>query len=151
MNIFAAAVGDSASRLGSLSDRIAGKPLGEEEAAEAISHMRRRLFRTLEHPERPCFGVDCGSISVEDLRLVTSRFLNEDAERDEQNLVLAVPVSSDFTDSQAFDIIQSVKQTAFERGLDGKVSWLLMHEPETELPALQTLIEQQAGSWHAKR
>lgn len=116
---------------------------------DEVAHMGRRLFRTLEQPDRPMIGIDCGSISVELLKATTDRFLTDRTLRDSHNLVLAVPTDESFSQSQAFDVIQSVKQSAFENGFDGKVSWLLIEEPSTEIPALQTLAGRQGGNWHA--
>lgn len=94
-------------------------------------------------------AIECGSISLEDLKATTDQFLSDPAFRESHNLVLAVPTTDDFTNSMAFDVIQSVKHSAFENGFDGKVSWLLVHEPNAELNALRTLVGRQGGKWHA--
>lgn len=116
---------------------------------DEVAHMRRRLFRTLEQPDRPIIAIDCGCISVELLQATTDRFLGEDSLRESHNLVLAVPTDDSFTRSQAFDVIQSVKQSAFENGFDGKVSWLLIENSATEIESLRALVRCQGGKWHA--
>lgn len=121
-------------------------PLSELEP-DHVGHMRRRLFRTLDQPDRSMVAIDCGSISEADLRQMVDYFLNNASFRESQNLVLAVPTSDSFSNSPAFDVIQSVKHAAFENGYDGKVSWLLMQEPSIELAALKTLVARQGGKW----
>ena len=128
---------------------LASKTAATGFAQDEVAHMGRRLFRTLEQPDRPMIAIDCGSISLEMLKATTDRFLTDETLRGSRNLVLAVPTDESFSQSQAFDLIQSVKQSAFENGFDGKVSWLLIEEPSTEIPALQTLARRQGGKWHA--
>jgi len=114
-----------------------------------VAHMRRRLFRTLDLPERRLVAIDCGSVAMKELRSTTDRFLQDSEFREACNLVLAIPADSAFATSPAFDLVQSVKQAAFENGFEGKVSWLLIHEPWVELAALKNLVIRQGGKWCA--
>ena len=122
---------------------------GTESLDEAIAHMRRRLFRTLDQPQRSLIAIDCGSVKAERIRKTADVFMNDPSSRDSHNLVLAIPANDAFADTPAFDVVQSIKQTVFDEGLDGKVSWLLIHEPDTELSALASLVAEQGGQWHA--
>ncbi len=116
---------------------------------EETAHMRRRLFRTLDHPDRRIIAIDCDSVEVDQIHETSDVFLNDPAFRENHNLVLAVPENASFANSPSFDWVQSIKQRAFENGLDGKVSWLLIQHPESELTALKNLVEQQGGQWFA--
>ncbi|WP_146581645.1 hypothetical protein [Neorhodopirellula pilleata] len=111
--------------------------------------MRRRLFRTLDLPDKKLIAIDCGSVAISELYSTTERFLRDAEFRDTCNLVLAIPTDAAFADSPAFDHVQSVKQAAFENGFEGKVSWLLIHEPLVELAALKNLVTRQGGKWCA--
>ncbi|WP_404310408.1 hypothetical protein [Neorhodopirellula lusitana] len=115
---------------------------------DEVAHMRRRLFRTLDDPELPMTAVDCSSVASGTLSSLGDRFFADEDFRHLNNLVIAVPTTATFAESPDFDAIQQIKQTAFEMGLEGKVSWLLIETPETELPALQTLVAQQGGQWY---
>jgi len=79
---------------------------------------------------------------------ITQRFFADAATRETHNLVLAIPTGRSFADSPTFDFVESIKHKAFENHLDGKVSWLLVHQGDTELTALANLVEQQGGQWH---
>lgn len=116
---------------------------------EQVAHMRRRLFRTLDQPDRPIIAIDCGSVTMDVLGSMTQKFLDDVDFRDSHNLVLAIPKGSSFVDSPAFDCIQNVKHSAFENGYDGKLSWLLIDEPDVELAALENLVTRQGGKWCA--
>jgi len=134
----------------SLTEPAVSQP-GSQHPVESleVAHMRRRLFRTLDFPERKLIAIDCGSVAMTDLHSTTKRFLDDSEFRDTCNLVLAIPADSAFADSPAFDHVQSVKQAAFESGFEGKVSWLLIHEPLVELSALKNLVTRQGGKWCA--
>ncbi|MFG0290589.1 MAG: hypothetical protein ACF8CQ_20590 [Rhodopirellula sp. JB044] len=115
--------------------------------SEEMAHMRRRLFRTLEHPERCIVAIDCRKVSIEQIKEIANRFFSDEVYRERHNLVLAVPTDDEFSQSPAFDCVQAIKQTAFENNHDGKVSWLLIHQRDSEMNALERLIEQQGGQW----
>jgi hypothetical protein len=83
------------------------------------------------------------------LKATTAPFLTDSNFRDSQNLVLAIPDRDDFSQSAAFELVQFIKQSAFEDGYDDKVSWLLIQEPTTELHALKTLVTRHGSHWHA--
>lgn len=116
---------------------------------EETAHMRRRLFRTLDHPDRRIIAIDCASVSVDQIQNASDLFLNDPSLRERHNLVLAVPTDPSFADSPASGWVESLKQRAFENGLDGQVSWLLIHQPDSELTALQNLVQEQGGQWYA--
>ncbi len=116
---------------------------------EETARMRRRLFRTLDHPERCILAIDCGSIDVDQIHETSDLFLNDPAFRENHNLVLAVPEDRSFADSESFDCVQAIKQRGFENGLDGKISWLLIQQRDPELTALKNLVEQHGGKWYA--
>ncbi len=116
---------------------------------EAFAHMHRRLFRTLDQPQRSLIAIDCATIDEKLIREIADDFIQDSSVRDSHNLVLAIPTDDSFADTPTFDVVQSIKQTVFDQGLDGKVSWLLIHEPDTELAALASLVTQQGGQWHA--
>lgn len=116
---------------------------------EETAHMRRRLFRTLDHPDRCIIAIDCGSVDVDHVQDASDLFLNDPSFRENHNLVLAVPTDPSFADSPASDWVESLKQRAFENGLDGQVSWLLIQQPDSELTALQNLVQEQGGQWNA--
>ncbi|WP_144059418.1 hypothetical protein [Rhodopirellula sp. SWK7] len=112
--------------------------------------MRRRLFRTLEHPDRCMIAIDCGAVSIDQIKKITDHFFDDEPHRENHNLVLAIPTDDAFARSPAFDLVQSIKQSAFENHHDGKVSWLLIHQRETELDALANLVRQQGGQWYGE-
>lgn len=114
---------------------------------DQAAHMRRRLFRTLDHPERPIIAIDCATVGLDEFQSTTQQFQNDMDVRNRSNLVLAVPDQKSFADLPAFDCIQAVKQSAFENGFEGKVSWLLIEEPISELKALKNLVDRLGGKW----
>lgn len=131
-----------------VTEAVETAPIVVTTADDEMSHMRRRLFRTLDHPERSLVAIDCGSVPIDQIQQNSDRFFSDATFRDEHNLVLAIPTDEEFADSPAFDFVQSIKQQAFANHLDGKVSWLLIHEADCELPALANLVQQQGGQWH---
>ncbi|TWT74164.1 hypothetical protein [Allorhodopirellula solitaria] len=165
MSIPVVSVSNSEIVSGSLTSSDTGKALDDaiEEASELvksaqnvamptldeqIAYMRRRLFRTLDRPDRCIIAIDCGSLNIDQIHETTDLFLNDSSCREKNNLVLAVPADLSCTDASRFEWVQTLKQRAFENGLDGKVSWLLIHHPDSELAALKSLVNQQRGQWY---
>lgn len=116
---------------------------------DEIAHMRRRLFRTLDHPELPMIAIDCGTVDADQLHSASDQFLNDPSFRENHNLVLALPTDSSFASTATSHWVESLKQRAFENGLDGQISWLLIQQSDVELTALQCLVDQQGGRWYA--
>ncbi|MCM2373087.1 hypothetical protein [Aporhodopirellula aestuarii] len=127
---------------------LASSPSAPSLLDEEIAHMGRRLFRTLEHPDRCPIAIDCGTVSMEQIKELTDQFFNDEAFRDCHNLVLAIPTDGSFEKSPSYEYVQSIKEFSFENHFDGKVSWLLIHQPETELNALAKLAQQRGGQWY---
>ncbi|TWU16236.1 hypothetical protein [Allorhodopirellula heiligendammensis] len=165
MSIPAIAASDSGALLGSLAASDAANAIDKvinkaselvrsaqgamsETVEEETAHMRRRLFRTLDHPDRCIIAIDCETVDVDRIHETSDLFLNDPVFREHHNLVLAVPEHQSFADSPSFDCVQTIKQRAFESGVDGKVSWLLIQQREPELTALKNLVEQQGGKWY---
>ncbi|EMI56608.1 hypothetical protein RSSM_01941 [Rhodopirellula sallentina SM41] len=113
-----------------------------------MAHMRRRLFRTLEFPERCIVAINCKVVSTDRMKEIADQFFADEVYRECHNLVLAIPADDAFAQSSAFDCVQAIKQSAFENHHDGKVSWLLIHHPDSELNALESLVRQQGGQWY---
>lgn len=130
----------------SFQSRLAGNaPLAETRPAnppstdDELAHVRRRLFRTLERPELPMIVVDCLAVEMSQLQNLLERFLTDEAYRAGHNLVLAIPNTNEWAGHESFDIVQGFKVSAFEQGIDGQVSWLLINNRDEELAALQSL------------